>query len=320
MLKYEEFLAESLAAEVKSEPTSAAAKEARKLGLTYMGFGRYADNKEQIAYLVDNDRLVPYKRREDVQAMQSKVTAANAMPAPKKPVQSKTGVQKPDKNEQARKEANFYNTVLNKRDREDSKILKQKDKETQVLNNALYQSYGPQLFSEDELNAINEYSANASDIVNRYLYKGHDDGITPEQDQYVNGIINGLDSAFEETQAPFSYTVYTGLSQRYNPDKIAPGGEYVFRGYLSSSIAFQSAIEGQAESGGSVVLQVEISKGQRSIYTDPMLQYPGDGETLLPRGSKIKVISGPHMIDDSIVSDNPQGNQIYLFHCQLMED
>jgi hypothetical protein len=309
MKKYEEFITESLAAEVKSEPKSNAAKEARRLGLTYVGFGRYADNKGQVAYLVDNDKLVPFKGREEVQNMQSKVAIS--------------GQQNPVKSVAAKKEANFYNSILNKREKEDIRIINQKNKEIQVLNNSLYSFYNPNMFSEEELDAIANYTADGYEYINSYLYKGHEEGTSADQDEFINNQIAELDSAFEETEAPFAYTVYSGLSTRYSPEKLKADGEYIFRGYVSTSISFETAIDGFAETDWNdtpVVLQIEIAKGQKSIYVDPMSENAGKGETLLPRGSKVKIISGPHLIDDSVVSANPSGTQIHLFHCQLIED
>lgn len=321
MLKYEEFLAESLAAEIKSEPKTAASKEARKLGLTYMGFGRYADSKGKLAYIVHDDRLVPYKSRDDVDDMYYKSSSA----APKQTTAKKSLSvnQKPDKNAQLKKDADTYNSILKKREREDSEILRQKDKEAQALSDQLYKFYQPNMFDENEKRAIQEYTSESYQEINSYLYKGHDEGVTADQDQYLNDIISSLDSAFENTEAPFPYSVYSGLSSRYSPEKIKPGNEYIFRGYLSTSLSYGTAIDSFADADMSdkpVVLQIEISKGQKSIYVDPISVHQGEGETLLPRGSKIKVISGPHVIDSSIVSENSSEAQIHLFHCTIVED
>jgi len=321
MLKFDEFLSESLAAEIKSEPKTAAAKEARKLGLTYMGFGRYSDNKGRLAYVVHDDRLVPYKSRDDLDDMYYKSWDASAS----KPVAKKSlGVNnKPDKASQLKSEFDFHDKVFKNRQKEDNKVLAQKDKEAQAVSDQLYKFYKPNMFDETELNAIENYTGEGYGPINRYLYKGHDEGLTPEKDQYINDSIDALDSAFEDTQAPFSYTVYSGLSSRYSPEKIKPGGEYIFRGYLSTSLSYETAISGFAEADFSdkpVVLQIEISKGQKSIYVDAISDHQGEGETMLPRGSKIKIISGPHVIDDSIVSKDPNGSQIHLFHCLIIED
>ena len=323
MKKYGEYLSESLAAEIKTEPKTAAAKEARKLGLTYMGFGRYADRKGQVSYVVDGDKLVPYKSRDDIDTMHYKASTGLATKSKKIPAKTKDGKLVPDKNELLKKEAGFYNTVMNKRQKEDKKIIKQKDKEAQALSDELYKFYSPNMFDKNEINAINEYTSEAFEDINRYLYKGHDEGATKEQDDYLNRTIETLDSAFEETQTPFPYTVYSGLSSRYSADKFQRGGEYVFRGYVSTSLDFNTAIGGFADVGDKdqpVVLQVELKKGQKAIYLDAVSANSGERETLLPRGSRIKVISGPHVLDSNLFTDAYGTSSIALFHCSVIED
>lgn len=312
MKKFGEYLEESLAAEIKSEPKTAAAKEARKLGLTYMGFGRYADSKGQIAYLVDKDKLIPYKSRDDIGAMYNKQKLA--------PKKVSTSAKDAGKNIQQEPDWSFYNNALNKREKEDQKIVKQKDKEATAIAKELEKFYKPSMFSEEEMDAISEYTNEGYGLVNRYLYKGHDPEATPEQDEYLARMIENLDSAFEETQAPFPYTVYSGLSSRYSADKIKPGSEYIFRGYLSTSLSFDVSISSFAEGDNAVVLQIEIAKGQKSIYVDPLSEHQGEAETMLPRGSKIKVVSGPHITDYSIVNTSADPMKIALFHCVLIED
>lgn len=318
MKKFEEFLAETLADEVKSEPKTAAAKEARKLGLTYMGFGRYADNKGKIAYIVDNDRLVPYKSREEVDDMFYKHHTTYGV---NKKSMSPADVMKKQSGQQ---EIELYNKTLNNREANDSKILKQKEKEASALNKELYKLYKPNMFSQEELQALQYYTADGYEFINKYLYKGHEPGTSQDEADQIDTYIDALDSAFEETQAPFAYSVYSGLSSRYSADKIEPGGEYIFRGYLSTSIDFDTAISSFASAGtrsdASVVLQIEVSKGQKSIYLDPLSANSGERETLLPRGSRIKVISGPHIMDYGIINPNADEMQVALFHCELMED
>jgi len=318
MMKYEDFIAESLAAEIKSEPKTAAAKEARKMGLTYMGFGRYADSKGQIAYIVDKDKLIPYKSRMEVDDMFYKHHTTYG--ANKKSL-NPNDVMKKQAGEQ---EIALYNKTLNNREREDSNIIAQKQKEAMAASKELYKFYKPNMFSEDEMYAIENYTGEAYAPINRYLYKGHDSNVTSDQDEQIVSAIQSIDSAFEETQAPFSYTVYSGLSERYSADKIKPGGEYIFRGYLSTSLSFDVSIssftDGSMSSKSPVVLQIEIAKGQKSIYVDPISENQGEMETMLPRGSKVKIISGPHMIDYSVLNPDADEMMIALFHCQLIED
>jgi hypothetical protein len=308
MMKFGNFISESLAAEIKSEPKTNASREARRLGLTYMGFGRYADSKGKIAYTVDNNRLVPYKHIEEIQSMHDKARSTS----------------NPNKSKELMAQVDTHSKVLSKREAEDNKILSKKSKEIMALNKELYKFYKPGMYDDEEIRAIEEYTNDAFGPINRFLYKGHDPDTEPEDASFIESMVEALDSAFEETQAPFAYTVYTGLSERYKAEKIKPGGEYIFRGYLSTSIDFNTAIGGFTDSDWGnkkpVVLQIDISKGQKSIYVDPLSSNTGELETMLPRGSRVKIISGPHQIDYGILNPEADPVTINLFHCVLVED
>jgi len=325
--KFDEFLEENLAFQVKTEPKTAAAKEARKMGLTYMGFGRYADRKGKLAYLVHDDRLIPYKSEDDVDLMHYKAGAAQHSETltkkNKKKNISPTAKGQPSKAELLKKDADFYSNVNSKRSKEDAAILKDLYKDANKVDKELFKFYKPNMFDQTELEAIDYYTAEGYSPINRYLYKGHDDGVSAEQDEYLNQTIEALDTAFEETQTPFPYTVYSGLSSRYSADKFQVNGEYIFRGYVSTSLDFNTAIGGFADVGSSdqaVVLQIELEKGQKAIYLDAVSSNSGERETLLPRGSKIKVVSGPHVLDSNLFTDAYGTSSIALFHCQLIED
>lgn len=316
-MKFEEFISESLAAEIKNEPKTAAAKQAKQLGLTYAGFGRYADRNGNIAYLVHDDKLVPYKRRDDLSSMYSKTFD---MPDQPKSLTAKKGL---DKKQLAQQNAKFYSNALNKRDKADRDILKQKNSEAAKYKKELYNFYKGKNFDDNEINAIRWYTEDGYEYINRYLYKGHDEGATKQDDDTVKEAIKNLDSAFEDMGAPFKYTVYTGLSSRYKSNKFKPGSEYIFRGYVSTSLDYGTAIDGFAETDWNdkaVVLQVEVKKGQKSLFIDALSSNGGEGETLLPRGSRIRVVSGPHPIESGLVSLNNDDGHIHLFHCEIIED
>jgi hypothetical protein len=305
--RFGEYLKENLAAEVKSEPKTAASIEARKLGLTYMGFGRYANSKGEVAYVVDNGRLVPYKSRIEVQAAYSKSLS---------PSQGFATLGTPKKND----ETNFYAKTLNSREKEDKKITSSKEKEALKVNKELYNFYNAGMFDQNELSAIGYYTADGYEYINRFLYMGHEPDMSDDEASQLENYVDNIDSAFESTEAPFDYTVYTGLSERYKPEKIRPGSDYIFRGYISTSLSYDVAISSFTEGNDApVVLQIEIKKGQRSIYTDAISSNPGELETLLPRGSRVKVISGPHQLDATVISNKVSGT-INLFHCQLVEE
>jgi hypothetical protein len=329
MKKYGEYITETLAAEVKAEPKTAAARQARKMGLSYIGFGRYADKKGRIAYIVDHDRLVPYKGPEEMSKMYNKIEDDmffiddDGYGNPGHFAKKKNTKNSISKSDDLVKQYNQFEKINLKRSQEDRKIIQTKKKEIEQTASALVQLYQPQLYTDEEREALETYTSDGYDQINRYLYKGHDEGAMNDHDYWVNDMINKLDSAFEATTSPFKYTTYSGLSERYKAEKIKPGMDYIFRGYLSASLDFDTSIDNFTDGSNTpVVLQIEIAKGQKSIYVDGVSQNSGEKETMLPRGTKIRVVSGPHTVSSNILKGytDDGGAQVQIFQCKIIED
>lgn len=304
-----EVLNETLADEVKSEnPRTAAARQAKAMGLTYAGFGRYLDSKGNVSHVVHDGRLVPFKGIEGVQKMYDKADNAAT----------------DEKYKELKAKADEHSKVYKTRQKEDEKILRSKSRDVKKVNKSLNQLYSPDLFDDNQLDAIYEYTDNFYDSVNRYLYKGHDEGVDAKRDSDIVNMINTLDSMFDQVEAPFSYTVYTGLSGRYKAEKLKAGEQYLFRGYLSTSLDPIVASSGytDAEKNGRVLLQIEVQEGQKALHIDGVSSKEGEMETLLPRGSTIEIVSGPHPLDPSVL--DPDMGDMYggvsLFHCVIVEE
>lgn len=315
MKRFGDFISESLAAELTQEPqpTSPTAQQARKMNLTYVGFGRYADKTGSIAYVVKNNTLVPFRGREEVAKLSQ--SAKDSM-----------GGAKDEKQAQLAAAVDTSNSALGEVDARAKKYRERKDREVQLLNKELSNFYKPNLFTPEELEALEYYTEDGFGPINRYLYKGFDDDITVEEAQSLMSFVEDLDTAFEETEAPFNYIVYSGLSERYDPAKILPGNDYVFRGYISASLDHNVAtdmfmfIETMDPNKAGVLLEINVRKGQKSIYMENMSGRSEEYETLLPRGSKIRVESGPHMVDHSTLSGAYLRNQIALFKCSIVDE
>lgn len=292
--KYHEFLSETLTGEIKAEPKTKASAQARKLGLGYIGFGRYTDKKGQM-YVVQNDQLVPYKKDEDIQ-------------------NTYAGVQKAKDPEQVaaiHRDVNFMAKTRNARKKEDQVILKQKAKDAIKIGKQLGEYYSRGLYDENETAAIQNYINGGSEAINRFLYKGYDEGTDANMAAEMENMITSLDSAFQESGLPFDTKVYTGLSERYSPEKMSPGLDFVFRGYVSTTLDYNVCME-----GSQTLMEIQLRKGQKAIYTGD------DMETLLPRGSKIKILSGPHFIDNDILAEAKKEAQpqLAVFDCELVEE
>jgi hypothetical protein len=315
MKSFGDYLSESLAAELTQEPqpTSSTAKQARKMNLSYAGFGRYSDQTGSITYVVKNNKLVPFRGKEEV----TKLSQSS---------KDSFGGVKDEKQAQLATAVDASNAALGEVEARAKKYKKSKDREVQLLDKELSNFYKPELFTPEELESIEYYTEFGFGPINRYLYKGFDNDITVEEAQTLLSHVEDIDNAFEETEAPFDYIVYTGLSERYDYAKILPNNDYIFRGYISTSIDHNTATDlfmftntTDANKVG-VLLEISIKKGQKSIYLEGVSGFSAEKETLLPRGSKIKVESGPHTVDHSTLSGPYSTNSIALFKCSIVDE
>ena len=313
--RFSEYLDESLASQMMVEPSSEAAAMAKKMSLTYVGFGRYADKSGKVKYIVKNKKLYPFKGK-DVEA--AGLDASDA--------QMDAAAMKGDVNTMAVLDKKQKTAVQGIKADESikNKYQKQNTREIIAYDRQLRNLYQPSIFTPDEIDAIKYYTESGFNDINRYLYKGFDPETTPDQANQTVQKIQALDNAFEETGAPFDYTVYTGLSSRYDFRKIKPGKDYIFRGYISTSLDHDTAIDmftfDQNQDVG-VALEIDIKEGQKSIYLEGVTDTQGEFETLLPRGTKVRVEGGPFMIDSDVTtSGNNPGKQVALFKCSIVEE
>lgn len=313
--RFSEYLDESLASQMMVEPSSEAASMAKKMSLTYVGFGRYADKSGKVKYIVKNKKLYPFKGK-DVEA--AGLDASDA--------QMNAAAMKGDINTMAvldkKQKASIQGIKADESIK--NKYQKQNTREIIAYDRQLRNLYQPSIFTPDEIDAIKYYTESGFNDINRYLYKGFDPETTPDQANQTVQKIQALDNAFEETGAPFDYTVYTGLSSRYDFRKIKPGKDYIFRGYISTSLDHDTAIDMftfvQNQDVG-VVLEIDIREGQKSIYLEGVTDTQGEFETLLPRGTKVRVEGGPYMIESDVTtSGNNPGKQVALFKCSIVEE
>jgi hypothetical protein len=336
-------LNESLVKAIKSEPKTAAAQQAKKMGLTYVGFGRYADKTGNVAYIVQDEKLIPFKKDEDIQKMFSKAdetekkAAIKAKIAPKKP-KPKVGDKPepkpgPAEHDLMRKEAGGLLSANKKLKTADNAAIRQHQEEIKAVDAEL-SSYYAGIFSEEEEAAIQAYTGSGFESINQYLYNGHAEGTDYYMGKQIEDGVAKLDAAFEEALSPIQYSTYTGLSDRYKAESFEIGKEYVFKGYVSSSLdhGVATTFAGGAESkmpkpkaktgatpgGGGVMLELEVPKGGKAIYLANTSDTENEYETLLPRGSRIKVVSGPHTLPGDVLKKG-SGNMT-IFKCKIVQN
>lgn len=313
MQRYFDFLQEQFTDTVtKEDKRSGAARQAAKLQLKYVGFGRYANKKHEITHVVQDGKLVPFVKDDQLSKLEYKPNKKDGKDGSKQPEHMNVSAQ------------HGLRKTIDKNYKETQKKL---DENLLKTHKELCQFYPRNIFTKEELDAIHSYSAEKYADINRYLYTGKVSIYHTERIDDVKQQIAILDQAFEEAGSPFNYTVYAGLNSKYKAENFASGKEYIFRGFISTSLdnTIPMAFIETDKNKSSVILEMKIKTGQKAIYLGALqTALKSEYETLLPRGTKIRVISGPHTIPIGPLNSNPYDDiddkLISLFKCEIVDE
>ena len=284
--KFSQFMHEDFNAALQ-EPSSPAAAEAKKLGLQYVGFGRYEDpNTQQITHVVQNDRLVPFNRAIKTNSFKS---------------QSQDDY------------GNFTKQIL---------------PQVQGNEGVLIDYYRPEYYQEDELDAIEGFTSTDFMNINQKLYS-LPTGITADQIQPefdgddVPQKIASLDSALARLKTPQQFLVYAGIGTEYDITNFVPGTSFTFKGFRSTTLNpnialnYNSRVNKTANRQQTLLLQIKVKKGSNGMFVDDYSANPGESEFILPRASKIKVLSGPNKLVGTNAYTGSNGLEVLFFDCEL---
>ena len=275
--KFSKFMKEDLTGALV-EPQSNSSAEAKKMGLTYVGFGRYTDNTGQVTHIVQNDNLIPF----------SKAVKTNSF--------------KQLSGDDYGSYAQSMQPQINQ------------------THQDMTSSYPPENFSNDELDAIKAYTQGSYYDINEKLATLPTgvaaNKIQPEFDgDNRPQMIASLDSALSKSQTPVDVLLYAGLSQDYDPLSLSAGKKFKFKGFRSATLDPTVVLNGDSK----MVMQIRVTAGSNGMYLDDYSAVPGEKEFLLPRGSQIKVISGPNKMVGSNAATQDSSKQIAYYDCQLVK-
>lgn len=261
------------------EPSSRAAAQAQRLGLAYVGFGRYEDPRtKQVTHIVQNDTLVPFKKA------------------------IKTNSYKQQSGDDV---GNLVNAL---------------SPETQEIDQILTQSYPPQNYDDVEIQAIQQFTSQSYDDVNTTLSK-LPAGISAKQIQPTSPdddtamLVSTLDSAMKKSRSPIDFITYTKLDNSVQQMDLVPGVQFKFKGFRNTTINLANIMNSEDQTDSSTVLQIRVKKNSRGIYTGNYSQNPDDAEFILPRGSKLEIISGPTKLVGSDAQVSALHREIYYYDC-----
>lgn len=284
MKKFRDFLSEDMTGALV-EPQSNSSKQAKQLGLVYVGFGRYEDPKtRQITHIVQNDRLVPF----------SKAVKTNTF-------QQQSGDDYGSYVKAMRPEIDQVSAVL--------------------INHYKPENYKNEELDAIQMYTGTAYNDVNTRLIS--LPTGIDaKAIQPTSpDDYVPNIITNLDSAIAKSKSPIYFTVYSGLGSNYDPTQFAAGQEMSFKSYRSTSLnpnVVLNNISRNAEQSAAI-FQIQIKKDSQGIYASDFSVASDESEYILPRGAKIKIVDGPYRSVGSNQFTGEQNLQVSYFNCMLVK-
>lgn len=293
MKKFSQYLSEDLTLAL-SEPSTNAAKEAKRLGLKYVGFGRYENPiTNQVTHIVQDDKLIPF----------SVATKSNT-------------------SKQQKKSNQF------------EQFVSELQPMIEASHNVLINHYGKIVYNNDELDSIESYTQNNYEINGRLWNLTPGIKANEIEPMFPNDptakTVAGLDSAVSKSSTPIELMVYTSLSENFDMLKLAPNSVLNFNGFRSCSLDPLQALDLNSERSSYKagmfdtrrklsILQIRVEKDSKGLYADDYSSSPGEREFILPRGSRVRVLDSPSKIVASN-SNYSRNDEIMFYNCELLKD
>lgn len=301
-----EIIKESLVNRIQRGQKSKTAQQASSMGLTYAGFGRYVDEKGAVKYIVQNGRLVPYAKPDDVQKLfnQAKDLEINAKltkdlgkdnPVTKRPgSEKKTSVPAVAKKDPAkemnvkaqnlRKKADTYKQWSKKRNELDKQVVANDSKKTEELHNELL-NYYEGAFDQEQINALLGYISASSDgtnadhrEINSFLYSGMDQTAYKDKqkqyynnDQYVSHMLGRIYKSINRIDSAFEFTRTPKKLTVYTglSSRYDPKNIEVGSTYIFRgylSTSLDYKVANSSGFGHSVMIEIEVPSDSKGIY------------------------------------------------------
>ena len=187
----------------KSEVSGVAAKQAKGLGLEYVGFGRYADPKTgQVAYIVKNDKLVPF----------SKAVKTN---------------------DYAEKRSDDFGTMAKAQTKDNEDVLAELSKTYDAMKYDENQLDAIKWWTDTGYyEAGDMLSGMPSGVDSKQLQPGGPQDTSP-------AMIQALDSAMTKVLTPSEIIVFSSIDAG---EELAPGVSFITKGFRSTTLSMEHAL------------------------------------------------------------------------------
>lgn len=267
--------------------TSPATQQAKKLGLVYVGFGRYEDpNSGQITHVVLNGKLSPFNRA--VKTNQFRSTQSDDLGTYSQMITP---------------ELNQIHDGLVKAfppERYD-------DQELSAL----------QAFTGGEHIGVNDrLSSMPTGIPVTKIEPSSLDDPYPD-------MIASLDSAIKKGRAPFPFLSYTKLHPDIDPSGLEIGSTFRFKGFRTTSLNPVNVITSSENTrqdptsgrNSVILLQMNIPKNSPGIYASDYSDTPEAYEFIMHRGAKVQIASEFKKLVGSEAMSNQLNLVVYYADC-----
>lgn len=278
--RFATYIKEDLNAVALETQGTPASEEAKRLGLNYVGFGRYENPASgQVTHIVQNNRLVPF----------GSAVRTNSYA-----------------NESGNDFGNFTKALLPNVTQD---ILELQDNyPPEIYTNE-------ELDAIKQFTDANYYTVNAMlnslpvGINTRMIQPMTPSDTTPQT-------IAALDSAIAKSKLKNDLVVYTYLSDDVDATPFKEGTQLLFKAFRSTTINFENILtQMNPSSGGGVVLQILLNAGTNGMYVDDFSSTPGMSEYILPRSTSVTILNGPKKLSGTY--QTPENNlDIHFYNCE----
>ena len=274
--------------QVKTDIQSPSSQQAQKMGLEYVGFGRYVDPKtKQVSHIVQNNKLVQFNRA------------------------VKTNTFKNDNAD----DYGTYGAIMAPQIQQLNDYLVSQytaDKYDDDELNAIYS------YTNDMYPNINQRLASLPPDVSAVKIE------RTAPDDNIPDFIDAMDSMMKKSRAPVDFLTYTRMSPDYRIEDFQPGMRFRFLSYRNTSINLNTVLNSAQVSQTSFagrpqvfILQILVKKNTKGIYAVDYSAKPEDFEFILPRGSTIEIVQGPkNLVGSDLISQNMNLEVVY-FDCTV---
>lgn len=164
-------------------------------------------------------------------------------------------------------------------------------KQTKEIHNLLLQTYIPDAYSSEELEAIKTYTDRAYVDINAELAN-----IENSDNEELLGYVQNIDSALAKGKTPMPFNIFFVLDGEGMDTKLMPGNVIQMNGYRSATINPDIVIQHSQQASIPIIMQCAVPARFEGMYIEDYSVSPEEFEFVLPRGVTIRIDGGPKRI------------------------